>query len=126
MRRPQSIAKTFAHLQLVVIDEIHILLDGERGVHVRSLLSRIFEVIGKRPRMVGLSATIGNVRAAQEFINPDNPEEVVVIEDKDDTRELKVAILAHLEPTKTTGKKFIHISPGSALKLAQRLPDESL
>src|SRR5258706_15314840 len=63
-----SVSSIFAYLRLVIIDELHALLDEERGIHVQSLLSRIFSLVNNRPRLVGLSATIGSTTTAQEFL----------------------------------------------------------
>ena len=58
LKRSSEVPRVFKHLQLVVIDEVHAMLETERGVHLQSLLSRISNLIGHRPRMIGLSATI--------------------------------------------------------------------
>ncbi len=58
LRRSSEVPTLFKHLQLVVIDEVHAMLDTERGIHLQSLLSRISYLIGHRPRTIGLSATI--------------------------------------------------------------------
>ncbi len=79
MKRPAEVAKHFKHLELVIIDEVHALLTEERGMHVRSLLSRLFDLIGSRPRLIGLSATIGDPKAAQIFLNPENPDSVTIL-----------------------------------------------
>jgi len=96
MNRSGEAATMFAHLQLVVIDEIHAMLNEARGIHLQSLLARLFTLIGYRPRLVGLSATIGDPKEAQAFLNPDAPETVEIIADKDDGRELQIALIAPL------------------------------
>jgi ATP-dependent helicase Lhr and Lhr-like helicase len=97
MRRAGEVPRIFKHLGLVVIDELHAMLESERGIHLRSLLSRIFSLLDHRPRIAGLSATIGDRDVAKAFLNPDHPESVRLIEDDDLTRELKVAVISHLE-----------------------------
>lgn len=96
MNRSGEAATMFAHLQLVVIDEIHAMLNEARGVHLQSLLARLFTLIGHRPRLVGLSATIGDPLEAQAFLNPDSPESVQIIADHEDGREFQVALIAPL------------------------------
>ena len=98
MNHPGRASKIFKHLQLVVIDEVHALLEEERGIHVRSLLSRLFDLIEHRPRLIGLSATVADPKAAQIFLNPDNPDTVQVLgADITNDRELRVALYAFLE-----------------------------
>jgi ATP-dependent Lhr-like helicase len=79
MNRPGEVAKMFKHLEVVIIDEVHALLEQERGIHVRSLLFRLFDLIESRPRLVGLSATIGEPQAAASFLNPENPDSVKIL-----------------------------------------------
>ena len=101
MNRAGEIPKLFRHLKLVVLDEIHALLDEERGIHLQCLLSRLGHLIDHRPRQIGLSATIGDVRVAQQFLNLDHPDTVQVIRQDDDGRELQLKISAYLhEPEK--------------------------
>ena len=109
MNRSGEAATMFAHLQMVVIDEIHAMLNEARGVHLQSLLSRgCSQLIGHRPRLVGLSATIGDPKEAQAFLNPDAPESVEIVTDKDDGRELQVALIA---PLPTQGMRRTTMKP---------------
>lgn len=96
MKRSAEVSKLYRHLKLVVVDEIHSLLDEERGIHLQSLLARLFHLTGHRPRHVGLSATIGDISVAQQFLNPDHPDTVQVIRQEDDGRELQLKITAYL------------------------------
>ena len=69
----------FMGLKFIVIDELHAFFDSERGIHLQSLLSRLFQAIGHRPRVFALSATISNLDYAKIFINPFAPSRVVVV-----------------------------------------------
>ena len=59
INRPNDIPRLFCDLHFVVIDEIHTLMGNDRGNQILCQLSRIQRVIGKTPRRVGLSATVG-------------------------------------------------------------------
>ena len=48
----------FEDLRFIVIDEIHSLINSERGLQVLCGLKRISDIIKKTPRRIGLSATI--------------------------------------------------------------------
>lgn len=88
INRPGSISAIFKELDYVVIDEIHSFIDGERGVQLRSLLSRIEEVATTRPRIVGLSATINNFDLVKRWVHHNSPDMVDIIEDKHSDKKL--------------------------------------
>ena len=68
MNRSNDIPRLFGALRFVVIDEIHALIGTDRGNQVICLLSRIASLIGYSPRRVGLSATIGDLKLASEWL----------------------------------------------------------
>jgi len=80
VRRGLEIPRLFNGTRAVIIDELHSLLDTERGIQVRSLLTRIEIATGRAIRRVGLSATLGDMNLAREYLRPDAPGEVRVIE----------------------------------------------
>lgn len=82
----------YRHLNYVIIDELHAILDNERGIHLRSLLSRLFDAIGSRPRCFALSATLADPHASKVFINPEAAESVVIIQDLSNRRQIKVKV----------------------------------
>ena len=50
----------FKDLDFIIVDEIHGFLDSNRGLQLKSLLVRIQNYTANPPRMLGLSATIGD------------------------------------------------------------------
>ncbi len=68
MNRSNDIPRLFADLRYVVIDEIHALIGSDRGNQVICLLSRIARLIGHSPRRIGLSATLGSIEVASEWL----------------------------------------------------------
>ncbi len=68
MSRANDIPRIFGGLRYVVIDEIHTMIGTDRGNQVICLLSRIARLIGYSPRRVGLSATIGDLNIASEWL----------------------------------------------------------
>ena len=77
--RGLEIPGLFGTLGCIVIDELHALLDTERGIHVRSLLSRLEIATRRRIRRVGLSATLGDMDLARHYLRPEEPEAVTVL-----------------------------------------------
>ncbi|UJW57966.1 DEAD/DEAH box helicase [Bacillus sp. A116_S68] len=88
INRTEQIRNLFKNLDFVVIDEIHSFLNNERGVHLRSLLSRIETLSKNRPRIIGLSATIDNFQFVKEWVNYKFPDEVEVVDEKGSEKQL--------------------------------------
>ena len=68
INKHMEIPSLFGDLRFIVIDEIHSLLRGDRGMQTFCLIERMCKLAGCDPRRVGLSATIGNPEAAGEFL----------------------------------------------------------
>ncbi len=77
INRANDIPRLFGGLKYVVIDEIHALIGQDRGNQVICLLSRIARLIGHSPRRVGLSATVGDVRLAADWLGAGSGRETV-------------------------------------------------
>jgi ATP-dependent Lhr-like helicase len=56
-----------SQVQCVVIDEIHLLFNTQRGLHLALLLGRLRRLVGRPLQWAALSATIGNLSAVAEF-----------------------------------------------------------
>ena len=63
-----AISKFFAGLEFVVVDELHSFIGTERGQQLRSLLSRLERVVRRRIPRIALSATLGDMELAAEFL----------------------------------------------------------
>lgn len=96
IRRGLEIARLFGATRAVVIDELHTVLDSERGVQLRSLLTRL-ELAIKRPiRRIGLSATLGDMDLAKAYLRPDAASSVQLIEADGGEAELKLQLRGYL------------------------------
>lgn len=100
VNRTRELPRVFSNLSAIVVDELHAFLEGERGLHLASLLQRLRRYCGSGgsgPRMIGLSATIGDVAAARQFLRPRNPEKVRVIASTDDQPGLEIRVHGYLQ-----------------------------
>ena len=61
--------KMFSDLRYVVIDEVHHFMRDARGLQLLCVLERLQELTGVYPRRIGLSATLGDVSLAQNWLN---------------------------------------------------------
>ncbi len=77
MNRANDIPRLFGALRYVVIDEIHSLIGQDRGNQVLCHLSRISRLIGNSPRRIGLSATIGDLKIASDWLGAGSDRETV-------------------------------------------------
>lgn len=94
--RGAEVAGLFTGTQAFVIDELHALLDSERGVHLRSLVTRVELAVGRRVRRVGLSATLGDMALANAYLRPEAPDQVVQLVSRSDGQELRVQLRAYV------------------------------
>lgn len=69
MKRKQQAIKLFSDLSFIIIDEVHNFIGEDRGVQLASVLERLQNLIGQIPRRIGLSATLGDVPVAEDWIN---------------------------------------------------------
>lgn len=60
--------KLFSDLRFVIIDEVHHFMRDVRGVQVLCQLERIQNLTGNIPRRIGLSATLGDISLAQNWL----------------------------------------------------------
>ncbi len=61
--------KMFADLRYIIIDEVHQFMRDVRGVQLLCVLERLQKLTGVIPRRIGLSATLGDVSLAQNWLN---------------------------------------------------------
>jgi ATP-dependent Lhr-like helicase len=85
----------FAGLDYVVIDELHSFIASERGRQLQSLLHRVELAIGHEVPRVGLSATLGDIRAAASFLRPDAKEPPEIVESTVSRRDIACARITH-------------------------------
>ncbi|MBM7406243.1 MULTISPECIES: DEAD/DEAH box helicase [Sphingomonas] len=103
LRRQADAARLFRGLQSIVVDELHAFLKGPRGLHLSSLLRRVDRLCEKRPRRIGLSATLGDDDAGRRWLNPAHPKMPVVLRSRDGGSGLKLQVRGYEEPPEASG-----------------------
>ena len=78
INKHMEIPALFGDLRFVVIDEIHSLLRGDRGLQTFCLIERLCRTAGCDPRRVGLSATIGDPEAAGRFLGSGSGRQTII------------------------------------------------
>ncbi|HEX2882516.1 MAG TPA: helicase-related protein, partial [Polyangiaceae bacterium] len=75
-----------------LVDELHAFIGNERGKQLQSLLHRLDLAIGRFVPRIALSATLGDMRMAAEFLRPGHGEKALLLNDGDDGRELQLLL----------------------------------
>ena len=65
----QKFKSYLKHLRWVIVDEVHELIGNERGTHLTVSLERLQNISSHNVVRIGLSATIGNLKEAANFIS---------------------------------------------------------
>ena len=68
INKHMEIPSLFRDLRFIVVDEIHALIRGDRGLQTFALMERLSRLAECRPRRIGLSATIGNPEEAGKLL----------------------------------------------------------
>lgn len=96
--RGTSIKSAFAQLAFFVVDELHAFIGIERGKQLQSLMHRIERTLGRQVPRIGLSATLGDMNLACEFLRPGAASSVAMVNSKSAGGELKIAVRGYEEP----------------------------
>lgn len=70
IRQGSSLSRLLSQLEHIVIDELHAFIGTERGCQLQSLLHRVELTLRRSVPRVGLSATLGDMSLAAEFLRP--------------------------------------------------------
>jgi ATP-dependent Lhr-like helicase len=99
VRRGTDIPKLFGSVEAIVIDELHAFIGRERGMQLQSLLTRIEIAAALRDvDRIGLSATLGDMRLAADFLRPGGGDKVELIDGADEGNGLKLQIRGYARP----------------------------
>ena len=115
IKRGLEIERLFGSTNAIIIDELHSLLDSERGVQLRSLLTRL-EIAIKRPiRRIGLSATLGDMEMAKVYLRPDNSASVNLIKAESGESELQLQLKGYVTGDGDNGEQAVTIAVSNHL-----------
>ena len=95
INRRSDITALFCNLDYIVIDELHSFIGTERGMQLRSLLSRITNIIKHDPPRIAMSATLANYDVARNFLrSTDAP--YIIPSSGDVKHEIKILVKSYL------------------------------
>lgn len=96
MREGHALTRLLGGLRYIVVDELHAFLESDRGKQLQCLLSRVDVALDRRVPRIALSATLGEMQLAAEFLRPDTGGDVDIIESRNAEQELKVIVKGFL------------------------------
>jgi ATP-dependent Lhr-like helicase len=104
VNRGTAVPAIAGKIRYVVIDELHSFIGSERGKQVQSLLMRLELAAGKPIPRVGLSATLGDMSLAAEFLRPSNTKEIEIIDAANEPWSLKLLVKGYVDDFRVLDK----------------------
>ncbi len=104
INRTSALHRLFGGLRALVIDEVHAFLENERGLHLASLILRVrrYRALQEPPfRVIGLSATVGDVSIARHYLAPGDADAVKVISDDSAGKEIQFRLHGYIKQAET-------------------------
>lgn len=98
LRKSQRARDLFAAVDFIVIDELHAFLRGPRGLQLASQLTRLDQIGAPRARRIGLSATIGDLGEAANWLQPAASQSVQLLQAEDARPALQLKVFGWVEP----------------------------
>jgi ATP-dependent Lhr-like helicase len=116
-----GVAAFFATLEYVVVDELHSFVDSERGAQLQSLLHRVELLLRRHVPRIALSATLGDMHVAADFLRPGHGDDAVLIDGDDDGQELRMQLRGYriVPPRLSTGEIAEREASGEEIDAAE-------
>ena len=113
INKHMEIPSLFGDLRFIVIDEVHSLLRGDRGMQTFCLIERMCRLADCRPRRIGLSATIGNPEEAGRFLGAGSGRRALIprIEGGREVWRLSMEHFFNSGPQADEGRQLIDAAP---------------
>ena len=80
INRTLSLPQLFCDLRYVILDEVHIFMNSDRGRQLLCQLARLENYIERPLRRIGLSATLGDKKMAEHWLQAGTEQTVVTIQ----------------------------------------------
>ena len=90
--RGPTTPELFATVRFLVVDELHAFIGAERGKQMQSLLQRVEDAAEKRIPRIGLSATLGDMAMAAEFLRPGHGPSAAIVEGARGGQEIRLSV----------------------------------
>jgi len=119
--RGPAILKIFRHCRYVVIDELHSFIGTERGRQLQSQLMRLELALRRKVPRIALSATLGDMRLAGEFLRPRLADNVRLIQSSDGGQEIRLQVRGYLRQSLKTVQQQDSVETSDEVAIASHL-----
>jgi ATP-dependent Lhr-like helicase len=65
----KTLSSDLQRVRTIIVDELHVFVESERGVHLKVLLDRMDRITKRSVQRIGLSATAGNPKEVLEWLS---------------------------------------------------------
>jgi ATP-dependent Lhr-like helicase len=65
----KTLSSDLRRVRTIIVDELHVFVESERGVHLKVLLDRMDRITKRSVQRIGLSATAGNPKEVLEWLS---------------------------------------------------------
>ncbi|MDY0289144.1 MAG: DEAD/DEAH box helicase [Sphaerochaeta sp.] len=89
-----QVGMLFSDTQYIVIDELHSFIGTERGKQLQTLMHLLETAVARRIPRIGLSATLGDMNLAAEYLRKADPPEII---NSDVPAELKILMKGYTQ-----------------------------
>ncbi|NJK41577.1 MAG: DEAD/DEAH box helicase [Acaryochloridaceae cyanobacterium SU_2_1] len=120
--RGSQLPQLFASLAYIVIDEMHSFIGLERGRQLQSLMHRVDGLVERRIPRIGLSATLGDMSLAADFLRPGAGEAVQLVQSFAKGDPLKLQLRGYRQAAEDSDSIDQEAGPGpEAIAIADHL-----
>lgn len=103
---PGLLRRRMESLEYIVIDEMHYFMESERGIQLLCVMERLQSLIGRVPRRVGLSATIGDASIACHWLSSDTEYKVRYVTGIEQKKAFRVLLDGYEEETEACRRLY--------------------
>lgn len=96
--RGTSVGAIFDRSTFLIVDELHAFIGSERGKQLQSLMHRVEQAVERKIPRIGLSATLGDMNLAAEYLRSGEGSSVAIVESRASNSELKILVKGYEEP----------------------------
>lgn len=115
------VGRILGQVRRIVIDEAHVFIGSDRGKQLQSLLRRLECRSGRKVPRIGLSATLGDLGLAAEYLRPHCGDGVRIVKDEGAGQEIKLQIRGYEIRQIDEREESSTERPSAAIEIADHL-----